>query len=61
MTILGEDAAQAEAWATAALVAGSGAGMEALLEAGLAGLMVTQGGGILVTPRMHERLQLLPA
>jgi thiamine biosynthesis lipoprotein len=61
MTILSDDAAQAEAWATAALVAGSGAGMEALLEAGLAGLMVTQGGGILATPDMHKRLQLLPA
>jgi thiamine biosynthesis lipoprotein len=61
MTILAEDAAHAEAWATAALIAGSGAGMEALLEAGLAGLMVTQGGDILATPLMHERLQLLPA
>jgi thiamine biosynthesis lipoprotein len=61
VTILVEDAAQAESWATAALIAGSDAGMEILLEAGLAGLMVTQGGGILATPRMHERLQLLPA
>jgi thiamine biosynthesis lipoprotein len=60
MTVLAEDAAQAEAWATAALVAGSDAGMEALLEADLAGLMVTQDGGILVTPPMHERLQLQP-
>jgi hypothetical protein len=34
--------------------------MEALLEADLAGLMVTQDGGILVTPPMHERLQLQP-
>jgi thiamine biosynthesis lipoprotein len=61
MTILADDAAQAEAWATAALIAGSGPGMEALLEAGLAGLMVTQGGGVLATPRLHKRLQLLPA
>jgi len=61
LTILAEDAAKAEAWATAALVAGSGAGMDALLEAGMAGLMVTQDGGILVTPPMHERLQRQPA
>jgi thiamine biosynthesis lipoprotein len=61
LTILAEDAAKAEAWATAALVAGSDVGMDALLEAGLAGLMVTQDGGILVTPPMHERLQLQPA
>ena len=61
MTILADDAARAEAWATATMVAGSGAGMNALLEAGLAGLMVTQSGDILVTPLMHQRLQLEPA
>jgi thiamine biosynthesis lipoprotein len=61
MTILASDMAQAEAWATAVLVAGSDVGMEMLLEAGLAGLMVTQDGSILVTQAMHERLQLQPA
>ncbi|MFN2134969.1 MAG: FAD:protein FMN transferase [Candidatus Promineifilaceae bacterium] len=56
-TILADEAVVAEAWATSALVAGSERGMEALLDAGLAGLMVTQSGNVLVTPSMHERLQ----
>ncbi len=60
VTILADDAAQAEAWATAVLVAGSEAGMNALLELELAGLMVTQSGGVLVTPAMHQRLQIVP-
>lgn len=59
-TILSEDAAQAEVWATATLVAGSEAGMDALLDANLAGLMVMQNGRILVTPPMHQHLQMLP-
>lgn len=61
-TILAEDAAQAEAWATATLIAGSVAGLDALLDANLVGLMVMQNGHILVTPPMHQHLQmLLPA
>jgi thiamine biosynthesis lipoprotein len=60
MTILADDAAQAEVWATATLIAGSEAGMDALLDVELAGLMVTQAGGVLVTPLMHRRLQGLP-
>lgn len=51
VTILAADAAQAEAWATAALVAGS-AGMAALVEMELVGVMVTQDGRILATPAM---------
>jgi thiamine biosynthesis lipoprotein len=58
-TILADDAAQAEAWATATLIAGSEAGMDALLDAKLAGLMVMQNGQILVTPPMHQHLQML--
>lgn len=57
-TVLADDAAQAEAWATAALVAGSVSGMKALLRAQLAGLMVTQSGNIQLTPRMSQVLQL---
>ncbi|MBK8986345.1 MAG: FAD:protein FMN transferase [Chloroflexi bacterium] len=61
VTILAEDAAQAEAWATATLVAGSADGLAALLEMELAGLMVTDDGRILVTPPMYAVLQGSPA
>ncbi|MFZ0546292.1 MAG: FAD:protein FMN transferase [Candidatus Promineifilaceae bacterium] len=57
VTIVAEDAASAEAWATASLVAGSEAGMEALLDADLAGLMVLQDGSVQVTPSMHHYIQ----
>lgn len=56
VTVLAADAAQAEAWATATLVAGSDDGMAALLEMELAGLLVTQTGRILVTPAMQSKL-----
>ncbi|MFN2190447.1 MAG: FAD:protein FMN transferase [Candidatus Promineifilaceae bacterium] len=56
-TILADEAGQAEAWATATLVAGSVLGMEVLVEEDLAGLMVTQSGSVVVTPPMHRRLQ----
>lgn len=59
VTILADDAAQTEAWATATLVAGSQAGMAALLDADLAGLMLLRSGRVLVTPPMHQRLQML--
>lgn len=59
VTILADDAAQAEAWATATLVAGSSAGMDALLDADLAGLMVLKNGRVLATPPMDQRLQML--
>ncbi|MEJ2747374.1 MAG: FAD:protein FMN transferase [Anaerolineae bacterium] len=59
VSIMGDDAAQTEAWATATLVAGSDAGMEALLDADLAGLMVLRNGRILVTPPMHQHIQML--
>jgi len=58
VTILSDDAAQAEAWATASVIAGSTQGMEALLDAGMAGLMVTHSGVVLVTPLMQQVLQL---
>jgi len=57
VTVIAKEAAVAEAWATAALVAGSVVGMDALLEYDLAGLMITQNGRILVTPRMDQHLQ----
>jgi len=56
-TILSKEPALAEAWATAALVAGSTTGMAAPLEHDLAGLMITQDGRILATPRMDQLLQ----
>lgn len=59
VTILTEDAAHAEAWATATLVSGSRSGIGALLDMEIAGLMVTQNGRVLVTPPMHQRLQML--
>jgi thiamine biosynthesis lipoprotein len=60
VSVLAEDAAQAEAWATATLVAGSVAGSEALEAAKLAGLVVTEFGNVLVTPAMQWALQMLP-
>lgn len=54
VTVLHQDAAQAEAWATATLVAGSRAGLDALVNLELAGLMVTGNGRVLVTPAMHR-------
>jgi thiamine biosynthesis lipoprotein len=60
VTILDGDAVRAEAWATASLIAGSDKGMNALQEAGLAGLFVSQYGDVLVSPHMHQRLQLPP-
>jgi thiamine biosynthesis lipoprotein ApbE len=54
---LAKEAAVAEAWATATLVAGSTMGMDALLEHDLAGLMVTKNGRILATPQMDQHLQ----
>ncbi len=57
VTILAGEAALAEAWATATLVAGSVVGMDALLDYDLAGLMITQNGRVLVTPRMDQHLQ----
>jgi FAD:protein FMN transferase len=59
-TILADNAAVAEAWATATMVAGSSLGMEMLLAAGLGGLMVTQSGAVLATPLMQQRLNPLP-
>ena len=56
-TVLAGEAAQAEAWATAILVAGSAAGLDALLDHDLDGLFITQDGRILVTPGMDDRLQ----
>lgn len=57
VTILADEAATAEAWATATLIAGSVAGMDALLNADLAGLMVLKDGRILLTPSMHAYIQ----
>jgi thiamine biosynthesis lipoprotein ApbE len=47
----------AEAWATATLVAGTAAGMDALLDHDLAGLVIGRDGRILATPAMDHLLQ----
>jgi len=57
VTILADDAITAEAWATATLISGSNTGMDTLLEADLAGLMVLKNGQVLVTPLMHQYIQ----
>jgi thiamine biosynthesis lipoprotein len=54
VTVVAKEAALAEAWATATLVAGSTEGMAALVDHDLAGLFITQDGRLLVTPRMDE-------
>jgi thiamine biosynthesis lipoprotein ApbE len=60
VSVLADNAAVAEAWATATLVAGSAAGIEALIETELAGLIVTRSGQVLLTPFMNQTLQVLP-
>lgn len=57
VTILADEAATAEAWATATLASGPATGMAALLDADLAGLMVLKNGQILVTPAMQRHIQ----
>lgn len=57
VTVLAQEAAVAEAWATATLVAGSAVGMADLLDQNLAGLMATRNGRILATPQMDQYLQ----
>ena len=56
-TVFAQTAAVAEAWATALLVAGSEAGISALLDADLAGLIVRRDGRMLATPQMDALLQ----
>lgn len=56
-TVLTPDAAVAEAWSTATLVAGIDAGIDHLLDFDLAGLVVGRDGRILATPRMDQLLQ----
>ncbi len=56
-TVWAREAAVAEAWATATLVAGSEKGLDALLDHDLAGLYITQDGRILVTPPMDQLIQ----
>lgn len=56
-TVLASDAAEAEAWATATLIAGAGLGMQQLLEQEMAGLVVGRDGRILATPQMDHLLQ----
>ncbi|MCA9946200.1 MAG: FAD:protein FMN transferase [Anaerolineales bacterium] len=56
-TVLAHDAAAAEAWATATLIAGADVGMALLLDRGLAGLVVVGDGRILATPQMDQLLQ----
>lgn len=56
-TVLARDAAVAEAWATATLIAGADAGIDSLLDHDLAGLVMGRDGRILATPRMDQLLQ----
>jgi thiamine biosynthesis lipoprotein len=56
-TVLADDAALAESWATAILVAGSEQGMNDLLETNLAGLMILTDGRILATESMNVFIQ----
>ncbi|MCA9898920.1 MAG: FAD:protein FMN transferase [Ardenticatenaceae bacterium] len=56
-TVLAPNAATAEAWATATLIAGADVGMELLLAQEMAGLVVGRDGRILATPQMDQLLQ----
>ncbi len=56
-TVFAPEAAVAEAWATATLIAGMDAGIDNLLEHDLAGLVIARDGRILATPAMDHLLQ----
>ena len=56
-TVLAVDAATAEAWATATLIAGADVGIHLLLDQEMAGLVVGRDGRILATPQMDQLLQ----
>lgn len=56
-TVFAPQAAVAEAWATATLVVGTEAGIDALLDHDLAGLVIGQDGRILATPAIDHLLQ----
>lgn len=56
-TVFAPEAAVAEAWATATLIAGADAGIDNLLEHDLAGLVIGRDGRILATPAMDHLLQ----
>lgn len=56
-TVFAPEAAVAEAWATASLIAGTDAGVDALLDHDLAGLVIGRDGRILATPAMDHLLQ----
>lgn len=55
VTTIADMAADAEAWATAALIAGTGAGYQMLVTAGIDGVIGTTSGGVLLTPRLIEQ------
>jgi thiamine biosynthesis lipoprotein len=56
-TVFAPESAVAEAWATATLIAGTAAGIDALLDHNLAGLVIGRDGRILATPAMDHLLQ----
>jgi thiamine biosynthesis lipoprotein len=56
-TVFAPEAAVAEAWATATLIAGADAGIDNLLEHDLAGLVIGRDGRMLATPAMDHLLQ----
>jgi thiamine biosynthesis lipoprotein len=56
-TVFAPEAAVAEAWATATLIAGMEAGIDNLLEHELAGLVIGRDGRMLATPAMDHLLQ----
>lgn len=55
-TVFAPEAAVAEAWATATLIAGTDVGIDNLLEHELAGLVIGRDGRILATPAMDHLL-----
>jgi thiamine biosynthesis lipoprotein len=56
VSVLAHDAAQAEGWATAALVAGRDAGLALLTRHGLAGAVVDRQHRLVLTPAMIPRV-----
>ena len=58
VSVLATDACRAEAWATAALVAGVELGGEALMEQKLPGVFVDEAGGLVLTAVMEPLVEL---
>ena len=61
VSVLSSNAVQAEAWATAALVAGTAVGYERLCQREMAAALATANGELLLTPAMQPLVQPKPA